>query len=296
MGCQCRKLTRSATPPDLVYTPIAVTSLDLVMIAKSLADGANEQRDRLTNLRMTGVELYGAMVDYRSRANVPIVSVRCELEGVKVLSWYRTDEIMDAEDVHTHLAKLAFLSDRTAALGGTISFEIHELSVIPLASLRENIRNSGDEFFRRLIALWHGTRMGLAYIQEHDRESARYHGELAFEYEPKQGQVLNNLGYFFLADNDFRRARECLTASINIDGRMALPHYNLAILNLLEGDLGSARDSIMKAEACLIPVEDEQRAVLLIPIIEAERLRFEEQAGGHRNRCVNEIRRRGASG
>src|ERR1700730_7155219 len=26
MGCQCRKLTRSAAPPDLVYTPIAVTS------------------------------------------------------------------------------------------------------------------------------------------------------------------------------------------------------------------------------------------------------------------------------
>jgi hypothetical protein len=28
MGCQCSKLTRSATPPDLVYTPIAVTSND----------------------------------------------------------------------------------------------------------------------------------------------------------------------------------------------------------------------------------------------------------------------------
>jgi hypothetical protein len=27
MECQCRKLTRSAAPPDLVYTPIAPTSL-----------------------------------------------------------------------------------------------------------------------------------------------------------------------------------------------------------------------------------------------------------------------------
>ena len=42
--CQCRKLTRSAAPPDLVYTPIAVTSL------RQRFGTESEQRTKRDNL------------------------------------------------------------------------------------------------------------------------------------------------------------------------------------------------------------------------------------------------------
>lgn len=173
------------------------------------------------------------------------------------------------------------LAERAATLGGELTRDIIEVEVVPLDRLKESVVNSQDARIREMLSREHLMRA----MQLHNdgmKEAAVTNALLSSQYfDLKDFSQRNNCGYVLMAGGRWSEASGLIHRSeelaMNTQDKM-LAKYNLAVLQLHDGDHEGALSSICAAEELTSSLGSDPKWLkcLLRPVWLQNELAFEE--------------------
>lgn len=225
--------------------------------------------------------LYFAMIDYRDEKTVPIIQFSLTLPWIALKTWFYAKDPKDAGLVDSWMNKVEPLKSR---LEGNLVVEKKELAVIPTEVLIQTIEGTANENLRNILAERHEMRMRSFYVEKNDIGGALFHAILSYRYNVKPTpETSNNIGYLFMAVENFINARTLLERAFN--GHSDKDSFNFALtaynLGTLEAKNGNYKEALTNINICIEKAEkfDKQMrhcGCLFMPKLNNGTLQFEE--------------------
>lgn len=178
--------------------------------------------------------------------------------------------------------KIAGLNERANAIGGELILTIEGYTIPPLEDLLQGLENSGNGRLSGILASVHFLAMMDAYLDGRNTVHALFHRDWCYRFvSAPPAAFLNNLGYMFIVDGSFEKARELLGRSLSLSKSLldkALVAMNLGIVALQQGQQSEASEWFGKSVEWSRDLEagDRQMACLFVPVVDGSSVRIEE--------------------
>ena len=237
--------------------------------------------------RWLAVNVYWALVTDEEAQVVYILQIEVEFEWMSNVSWFRipTDVDPDVEDRVSNIC--GTLASLVSAEGGRIDWQL--LKIVPPRheTMLASVEEMQDDMIRSRIAHRHLGRAVNRYLEDKDRAAALWHARFCSRVVDSvdfDSGELNNLGYMFLSNEEYREAERILNLAVAASVREPsadglLPLYNLGLTKLVLGETSSANEMLNNVAGGLGKVSSsrERLACLLCPRIEDGSILLEEE-------------------
>ncbi len=229
--------------------------------------------------------IYETSLAFIQCAFYQIVSITLISPWNRVSRWYTVQitECGETRSIDEINQSLSDISKRSAELKGKIEIHIYKIPVFPIETLAQKILASKNDSLKKEMFDIHMSKMSEFYIEENDPDSALFHGKLALMYKelPDKEVDANNLGYLFMASNEFEIAQRLFEFAIGAKNNIpitALAKYNLGILNARMQNFDKATLLLKeaKADAQKMDLGDQWCACLYIAETANSLLEFKE--------------------
>jgi tetratricopeptide (TPR) repeat protein len=155
--------------------------------------------------------------------------------------WEEPDQKATMKKLETAFANLQSRGEKVSISFSTRAFEV----TVPASSvIIDRIRRIASDQTATRLASMLMRRVATVYVEERNREEAKRIAETAFAISASRiSPDANNIGYLYLAIDDFEEARRWFQAARQYDVEGAdeqLLEYNFGVLSALTGDEASA--------------------------------------------------------
>ncbi|MFZ0886891.1 MAG: hypothetical protein WA005_00425 [Candidatus Binataceae bacterium] len=221
--------------------------LELQEVLEALAD-AGRARDVFVEYPLSAVRVYFIMLRYRSAERIPMVEVSVSFPGCKASNLYYARDPGEADRVALGVTRLEEFRERCEEIGGDFAAVKRELPVVASGRLIQRREQTANRSLKASIIRQHVMEMAEKYGEMRDKDEALFHAKLACDsLADLAASEINNVGYVFLASEEFQRARELFMEAIrryDSDPEQPqvwrqLPLYNLAITEIRAGNMAT---------------------------------------------------------
>lgn len=204
--------------------------------------------DLIRKNRRTFEDLYWAFIENRQKEKIQFLQLDWSLTPTLGEFWYFFSPSDDGELDFARIDQFSDVEERANECELLAEFQISELDIPSVDHLGQIVMSTEDTRGKRGLARKHFGLMTDAYVSDQDVETATFHGNLCWLYDREADISLgNNLGYLRIASGTHNDAVDCLGHSIAMaktPAETALPLYNLAIVDAMNGDLSSAVEKL----------------------------------------------------
>jgi hypothetical protein len=218
-------------------------------------------------------ELYKIMVRNTSKETLPLLTIFLSLPWLNVHSWFCLSSY--TSDFSDCIKQLDILEKRVIEVGGELLTKIESIPIAPIEILKEKIKKTANEKLKRDLLEYHADILTEGYIRDQDAKKALFHACFVEEYGSDflPIEFSNNVAYIFLLNNKVGSAKDILIKSIDSSkshSMMPLLQYNLAIAELLSGNLNNAIANLKECNDNLEKNNEKEKSCfsLLVPVIE----------------------------
>jgi len=258
------------------------------------------------NLNFGFIEKNVALADILYRANAqnqdlkefPFICVTIKTPWDRLQAWYMIDELQNEYPADVYIGEFErifrHIRENSQELKTEVSIKVFLVSVVPLESVASKVVLINNQKLKSGISDFHFMEMYECYTELQDSDGARYHGELALQFqpEPEDPSFANNLGYLFISIGEHDKALPLLETaekqlksipdglpSAIVDfwgGTDSLVHYNLGIVYAMKNEYDKALELMHKSIEEAQKREDNECACLFVPEIVDNHLMFRE--------------------
>jgi hypothetical protein len=225
------------------------------------------------------LEVYELLFDYQGVPQMRIMELSLNLAGNEIQSWAVPEVTATPDLLDDFSRELGAQMARAADVGGGARVQILEVPVPSIGTMLKSITDTSNQKLRARVAGNHAEAVADDYMSNQVEESTRRHADCAFHLRADLAPTsVNNLGYFYVAQADFAKARtlfEGAYATREQDEMRALLTYNYGIMEAMSGSFEAAKEKLTRAVESSHLYRD-KLACLFVPIIEGDKLRFVE--------------------
>lgn len=211
--------------------------------------------------------VYKLLFDNQNESEIALLDASLGILGSDTYAWYVPRKKDDTDAIETVLSLFEGIKARAASVGCSCVVQTVQIPVPSLNSVVSQMLASGNKRLAELLAVYHANTVLENYTSKKASVVMQRHANVASlmrEFLPSY--ALNNLGYYYISQNDMDNARTLLELAMAMNRKakesFALPAFNLAIANLKMGNRTSALE-ILK-EIAITP-EDDQPYCLFVP-------------------------------
>ncbi|MDF5739194.1 MULTISPECIES: hypothetical protein [unclassified Nostoc] len=195
-----------------------------------------------------GIPLYKAMLDYRDNETIPVVSVKFDLDWLKVKFWYYPEKPSFINAIDDLIQKLAVIKARTHEINGDLTIELENVKLIPVEILTNKIQELYDEKYKNILTSYHVRKVFIEYLHKNNSKEALFNCELAYYYSSSDIHIQINLSYLFLVNDNVDKAKNLLQTALQngiLDSELlALANYNMGIAEIKSSNVIASLEQI----------------------------------------------------
>lgn len=241
----------------------------------------DESQDVFVSAPSGVIGVYDMMVKYRGADSIDVLTIHLTCDDIAVACACYSADPGDSDWLRKITTSLEEVRERLREVDGSLEIDQHSIPVIKLDDLVEQVMRTNNQRARELIATKHLNDMLQAY-QEIKIEEALFHANMADAYSfTGNPSPLINLGYVLMAGNQKEKARKYWLKVIGTElnpFEAALARYDLAVLEIIEGQIDTALEKLTKCIelASTLTPEEQECFCLFRPILLEGQMTFEE--------------------
>ena len=217
--------------------------------------------------------LYRENLENQRSPTFPFVLIKMSTPWDSFCCWYTLKDDTTEPEINKCLNDFenvfSDVKERASEFGSELIIRVLYIAVLPADVITSIFLSVPNQRLKASLSLYHISNMFNFYISRKDKEMAKYHGSLAYEYlpEPEEISTANNLGYLFMSLGELDKAEKLfkigLTRKLDVESRLPysfesdaeeilfqyldLVRYNLGIVFAMQNKIAEAKEYITKS-------------------------------------------------
>jgi len=213
--------------------------------------------------------------DCKQDTNIILLLVTIETQFLNTSTYfYVNNHKVSSQSLEEVDNAVAMLESKAKLIGGSLTKETIDIEFPPLEKIIHAVRETQNKNLRANFAGVHASQVAMHYCTDKDLGCACHHANIAFQFlEELEPIEINNIGYVFLRNKEFKRAEQCFQNGLDksdndLDSKVLLS-YNFAVCMFMSDQKNDAIDFIGEVRSMLLeePETNKIYACLLVPAI-----------------------------